>query len=55
MNIPYTTTHIVLINLLKKKIINKKQALNSLRILEKEGRYSVNIVLYYYDQINEVK
>lgn len=53
MNIPYTTVHIILINLLKSKIINKQEALNSLKILDKEGRYSSDIILHYYDQINK--
>ena len=46
--------HIVLIDLLRKKLINKNQAIKSLEILDKEGRYSSDIALHYYKKINEV-
>jgi predicted nucleic acid-binding protein len=53
MKIPYLTVHIILTGLLKKKIINKNQAIKSLEILDKEGRYSSEIILRYYDIINK--
>jgi len=55
MNIPYITVHIVLMDMLKEKMINKQQALDSLKILDREGRYSSDIILHYYNQISEVK
>ncbi|MBS3157439.1 hypothetical protein J4442_04710 [Candidatus Woesearchaeota archaeon] len=54
LNIPYLTVHIILINLLKKKKINKKEAIEALDILTKERRYSSEISLYYYNKITEV-
>ena len=54
LKIPYITAHIVLMGLLAKKIIDKNQALKSLETLNKEGRYSSEITLYYYDLINKV-
>lgn len=55
IGIPYTTVHMILTDLLRKKIIDKKQALRSLDILSVEGRYSSKIILYYYNLINKVK
>lgn len=51
--IPYITVHVVLIDLLRKKLINKKEAIKSLEILDKEGRYSSGITLHYYEKIME--
>lgn len=55
MSIKYATVHKILMDLLKKKKINQQQALKSLNILSREGRYSNDIILHYYDQIKEVK
>lgn len=54
LNISYLTVHIILLSLLKKKKINKKEAIESLTILTREGRYSSEISLYYYNKIMEV-
>lgn len=53
LNIPYLTVHSILLGLFKKGLINKQKAIMSLEILSKEGRYSNDIVLYYYEKINK--
>lgn len=55
LKIPYITCHIILADLLRQKIIDKNKAVKSLEILNKEGRYSSEIVLHYYEIINKVK
>ena len=55
LQIPYLTTHIVLFDILRKKHIDKSKAMRSLEILNKEGRYSSEIILHYYEKIGKVK
>lgn len=53
--IPYMTVHMVIIDLLNKKNITKSETTNALKIIAQEGRYSSEIIIYYYHKINEVK